>query len=182
MADARRVLNAPQLLNLAGDSPKDHVIDDLLDSVLADDRKAIVFTWHVDYARYLAEHLRKHYGDHITLVHGGLPDNETNLDDFRTNGEMHVLVATIGAVGTGIDLVEATAAIFAEGAYVPTLNIQAEDRLHRIGQKTDVVIYRVMAKKTVESAVWEVSDAREELSDEVLAFQAILDATDEGER
>ncbi len=140
LGQLRLLCDAPQLIGLPpGVNPKDEVLDDLLETLLDRERKVILFTWHKVYAEYLAARYTR-YG--VSLVTGDTPHRDRELQAFRQETDKHLLVATIGAAGTGIDLVEATAAIFAEGTHVPTLNAQAEDRLHRIGQKTDVIIYR----------------------------------------
>lgn len=173
LGQLRLLCDAPQLVGLPpSTNPKDEVLDELLETLLDRERKVIVFTWHKVYAEYLAAR-HAHYG--VTLVTGNTSHRDRELQAFRQEPDKHLLVATIGAAGTGIDLVEATAAIFAEGTHVPTLNAQAEDRLHRIGQKTDVMIYRLAARNTVESTIWQVSDDRQDQNDELLSMRVVVD-------
>ena len=171
MADMRQLLNMPSAYGIT-DTAKDAALLELIDSV---DGKVVVFTWHVAYA----DHVRT-----ICAARGWKPgvitgstsprDRDANLTMFRDDPACKVMVGNIAAMGTAInDLVVASVAVFAEGAYVPALNEQAEGRLHRMGQKCDVMIYRLQAGSTVESAIWEVADERAGLADELLSFQAV---------
>lgn len=177
MSDARLLLDAPELVDVFSPSPKTKLLQDLLASTLGEnqDQKAIIFTWHVKYARYLEDRLGATYPCVCVTGEDGEAEREAKITKFRKYPEVPLMIATISSLGTGLDLVEANVAIFAEGSYVPVENSQAEGRLHRIGQKTDVTIYRLQAAKTVEQIVWDVSDEREELADELLAFHAVID-------
>lgn len=182
-ADMRRLLNAPVLVDpvLAHrSSDKDALVDALLEQALSEERKVVIFVWHTDYARYLAARLHNFQGTgtSVALITGDTParQREVALEQFNDPTRVHhcdILVASIAATGVAIDLTAASVAIFAEGAYVPTQVRQAEDRLHRIGQKTDVMIYRLAARNTIEAAIWQVVDAREADSDEMLTFRAV---------
>lgn len=172
LSQLRLLCDAPGLVGLPDKtSPKDEALDELLQTLMDGERKVILFTWHKTYANYLATQYR---GFGTEVVTGDTRNREEILQTFRTDPATHILVATIGAAGTGIDLIEATAAIFAEGSHVPTLNAQAEDRLHRIGQKTDVMIYRMAARGTVEEAIWQVSDDRQAQNDDLLSMRAVI--------
>jgi len=164
----RQICNAPTLAGFKDmPSAKWEVIHDLVDELLDADRKIVIYTWHKDYAKWLAQAF---LGRGVRLLTGDVPPRERDgvLDDFRTRADVHILVATIATAGTGIDLVEATAAIFAEGSYIHTLNTQAEDRLHRIGQHDSPLIYRLMATRTVEEVIWQLHDERSYMSEDML--------------
>lgn len=171
ITDLRLLLGMPSFFSIPGDSPKDRVINELIETVPG---KVIIFTWHVGYANYLAEHLRGQYD--VALATGATAaTNAVTFQTFRDDPNVKVLVGTIGAMGTATnDLLAANVAIFAEGSYVPTLNEQAEGRLHRIGQKTDVTIYRLQAAGTVEQAIWQQADERADLTNELLAFDELV--------
>ena len=66
-------------------------------------------------------------------------------------GESRVFIGTIGAGGVGINLHAASIVVFLDRDWSPALNLQAEDRLHRIGQKNAVQVIDIMARKTVDA-------------------------------
>lgn len=170
ISDLRLLCDAPSLVDIGGESPKDDVIDDLLASLLANGRKVVIFTWHKTYAYYLAGRLNK-LG--TVVVTGDTEKRDYAIQKWR-QGSDPILVATIASVGTGIDLVEATAAVFAEGYWTNVLNTQAEDRLHRIGQHDSPLIYRLQAANTVEDAIWQQADATGIETNELLALQGVI--------
>lgn len=66
-------------------------------------------------------------------------------------GETRIFIATIGSGGTGLNLQNADTAIFLDRDWSPANNLQAEDRIHRIGQTSNSVhIIDIMAKDTID--------------------------------
>src|SRR5690606_38419567 len=65
-------------------------------------------------------------------------------------GSIRVFAGTVAAGGVGITLTNASTVVFLDKAWSPALNAQAEDRLHRIGQKSAVQVIDLMAKGTVD--------------------------------
>jgi SNF2 family DNA or RNA helicase len=170
----RTLCNAPTLLGSTGESAKTEIIAELVDELMDDDRKVVIFTWHKDYAKYLTMRL---YMWGTVLVTGDQDSIERDrlVQRFRQNEESHLLIATIGSVGTGMELQEATAAIFAEGSYTPAHNLQAEDRLHRIGIHDSPLIYRLWARGTVEEALWSTNDDRIAQADDMLNLRSVME-------
>jgi SNF2 family DNA or RNA helicase len=172
-ADMRRLLNAPVLVGADREmSPKDEIVDDLVEQATAEGKPVVIFTWHNDYTGYLLHRLRKLYT--VEAIHGPTNTTQRNriLADFQA-GKIQVLVASMATMGVAIDLTVARVAVFAEGHYVNTIVDQAESRLHRNGQKFDVMIYRLYARGTIEEAIWEVADTRKEDADEMLCLDDV---------
>lgn len=169
----RQMCNAPSLVGSKGISAKTDVIATLIEQLTGEGRKIVVFTWHKNYATYLLQQLY-HWGAVCVTGDQSAEQRDQLVQYFRRSDECQLLIATIGAVGTGIDLIEATAAIFAEGSYTPSHNLQAEDRLHRIGIHDSPLIYRLWARGTVEEALWETNDDRRDQADEMFNLRAIL--------
>jgi SNF2 family DNA or RNA helicase len=76
-------------------------------------------------------------------------DRTRTVQDFQ-RGEIQVFAGTIAAGGEGITLHKSSTVIFLDRMWNPTRNRQAEDRLHRIGQKNAVQVIDIMAKNTVD--------------------------------
>ncbi len=76
---------------------------------------------------------------------GGMTDKQRHetVRQFKA-GELKGLACTIAAAGLGLTLTNAAHAIFVDSSWVPADNLQAEDRLCRIGQTRGVVITRIM--------------------------------------
>ena len=76
-------------------------------------------------------------------------DRAKNIEAFQ-EGKIHVMAGTIAAGGVGIDLFKSSTVIFLDRAWSPAMNIQAEDRLWRDGQKNAVQVFDIMARNTVD--------------------------------
>lgn len=75
----------------------------------------------------------------------------TQIEKGFLSGEIDVFAGTIGAGGTGLNLQTASEVIFLDRAWLPGENLQAEDRIHRIGQRNaSVTITDIMARHTVD--------------------------------
>lgn len=86
-------------------------------------------------------------------------------------GRGKVLLATMQTGGVGITLTAASTAIFLDRSWSPAMNLQAEDRLHRVGQKNAVQIINIQARGTVDEKVekkleWKWNMIKEILGDE----------------
>lgn len=76
-------------------------------------------------------------------------DRDKAVLDFQS-GRLKVFLSTIKAGGVGITLTAASTCIFLDKAWSPSANRQAEDRLHRLGQKNAVLIINLVARDTID--------------------------------
>jgi len=176
MSDLRQICDHPSLVGANGDSGKDVAMKDLLDDVLASEEKVVIFCWHRKYVAHLKTLIRERYKLASAIVTGDTkPEARTELvRDFR-EGHVRVLIGTIASMGTGIDLYESATAIFAEMDWTPAMNVQAEDRLHRIGQKRSPTIYHIIGKQTIEEHILSVTQEKADIADQTLAINAVLE-------
>lgn len=95
-------------------------------------------------------------------------DRQQNIDSFQ-NGETKLMIAGLRAGNVGINLTRAKYVIFAELDWSPAIHLQAEDRLHRIGQKSTVFAYYLIGNGTLDEHVAKV------LVDKSYEIDAIMD-------
>ena len=97
-------------------------------------------------------------------------EREEARTKFINDPKCRVIVANIQAGGVGIDGFQEVCSdvAFAEFSHTPNYHRQAEDRLHRSGQKTSVTSYYLVAPGTVDMDAIEVLDARAKMLDGVL--------------
>lgn len=76
-------------------------------------------------------------------------DRATYVEAFQS-GKIRVFAGTIAAGGVGLTLTAARTVVFIDRSWSPAVNLQAEDRLHRIGQKDAVEVIDLMARNTVD--------------------------------
>lgn len=102
--------------------------------------KVVIFSDHVASAKAIAKELK------CNFIIGSIPsDIRLGIVKGFKQGTDKFLVATIGALSTGVNLTEANYMIFNDFAWVATDMEQAEKRIHRIGQKNPCFYYYVMS-------------------------------------
>ncbi|MGI5341367.1 SNF2-related protein [Streptomyces sp. CA-181903] len=153
---------------LAGRSGKLELLDGLLDTALADGAGVLVFTQYVRMARLLERHLADR-GVPARLLHGGTPvaGREELVRRFQS-GELPVLLLSLRAAGTGLNLTRAEHVVHFDRWWNPAVEAQATDRAHRIGQTRRVHVHRLVTEGTVEDRVAELLRRKQALADAVL--------------
>ncbi|MFJ3693384.1 DEAD/DEAH box helicase [Streptomyces sp. NPDC090052] len=156
---------------LAGRSGKLALLDELLDTILAEGGSGgavLVFTQYVAMARLLSEHLTAR-GIPSQLLHGGTPvaRREEMVDRFQA-GECPVFLLSLKAAGTGLNLTRAGHVIHYDRWWNPAVEEQATDRAYRIGQTQPVQVHRLITEGTVEDRIAEMLTAKRALADAVL--------------
>eukprot|EP00731_Ephydatia_muelleri_P007759 Em0004g97a len=84
-------------------------------------------------------------------------------DQFQHDEECQVAVLSITAANSGITLTAASTVVFAELFWNPGILVQAEDRVHRIGQKDAVNIHYLVASETADDFIWPLVQSKLEI-------------------
>ncbi|MFD7013155.1 SNF2-related protein [Streptomyces sp. NPDC059928] len=157
--------NSPRI---SGRSGKLELLDELLDTIVAEDGSVLVFTQYVQMARLIEEHLATR-GVPAQFLHGGTPveRREEMVRRFQ-DGEVPVFLLSLKAAGTGLNLTRAGHVIHYDRWWNPAVEAQATDRAYRIGQTRPVQVHRLIAEGTVEDRIAEMLDRKRELADAVL--------------
>ncbi|MBZ6192514.1 DEAD/DEAH box helicase [Streptomyces olivaceus] len=152
----------------AARSGKLALLDELLDTVLAEDGSALVFTQYVGMTRLLASHLAARAVP-VDLLHGGtpVPERERMVDRFQS-GATPVLILSLKAAGTGLNLTRAGHVVHFDRWWNPAVEEQATDRAYRIGQTQPVQVHRLVTEGTVEDRIAEMLGSKRALADAVL--------------
>jgi len=128
-------------------------LDALMEIVEGTDQQIVVFSQFKDAIR-LAQARLKDAGISYTTLTGDTPQGQRGerVESFQA-GQRRVFLGTTGAGGVGITLHAASIVVFIDRSWSPADNAQAEDRLHRIGQKSAVQVILLEARDTVDQAV-----------------------------
>lgn len=126
-------------------------LDALMDLIKDnDDEQFVVFSQFSSIIKLLSARLTK-----AKITFGSFtgqtspPERERIVQEFQS-GKLRVFAGTIKAGGVGLDLFAASIVIFLDRSWSPAENLQAEDRLWRIGQGNSVTVYDIMARDTVD--------------------------------
>jgi superfamily II DNA or RNA helicase len=165
---------------LAVRSGKLALLDELLDTLLAEDGSALVFTQYVGMARLITAHLTDRAVP-VELLHGGtpVPEREHMVDRFQS-GATPVLVLSLKAAGTGLNLTRAGHVVHFDRWWNPAVEEQATDRAYRIGQTQPVQVHRLITEGTVEDRIAEMLESKRALADAILGSgeSALTELTD----
>lgn len=162
-------LKEPADARLNGRSGKLELLDELLETILAEDGAVLVFTQYVAMARLLERHLSDR-GIGTQLLHGGTPvaKREEMVERFQA-GEVPVFLLSLKAAGTGLNLTRADHVVHYDRWWNPAVEDQATDRAYRIGQTRPVQVHRLIAEGTIEDRIATMLTTKRELADAVLA-------------
>ncbi|MEO3868312.1 DEAD/DEAH box helicase [Nonomuraea sp. B12E4] len=154
---------------LPGRSGKLELLDELVDTILAEDGAVLVFTQYVAMARLLERHLSAR-GVAAQLLHGGTPvaRREEMVRRFQ-DGRAPVFLLSLKAAGTGLNLTRADHVIHYDRWWNPAVEDQATDRAYRIGQTRPVQVHRLITEGTIEDRIAGMLAAKRTLADAVLA-------------
>ncbi len=155
---------------LAGRSGKLTRFDELVTELLDAGERALVFTQF----REMGELLRTHVGDQFhfdpPFLHGGVSRNgrDRMVDAFQDGTGPPLLLVSLKAGGTGLNLTAASQVIHYDRWWNPAVEDQATDRAWRIGQERTVNVHKLVCEGTVEERIGVVIDDKRKLADAVV--------------
>ena len=154
----------------AGVAKVPHVIN-FVKNIMEIDESVVVFCHHRAIHQLLHEKLSEF--SPVSII-GGQSDKfrQEQIDMFQ-RGESKLMIAGLRAGNVGINLTRAKYVIFAELDWSPAIHRQAEDRLHRIGQKNTVFAYYLIGNGTLDDHVADI------LVDKSYEIDSIMDGTNE---
>lgn len=154
---------------------------EILEELLDNDHKALVFSQFVKHLSILKEHLEER-GISYQYLDGSTPQAKRKLavDNFQ-NGEGDVFLISLKAGGSGLNLTAADYVIHMDPWWNPAVEDQASDRAHRIGQQRPVTIYRLVAENTIEEKIVKLHERKRALADNLLEGSDISGKMDANE-
>ncbi|XP_012573447.1 uncharacterized protein [Cicer arietinum] len=134
---------------------------DYVGTVIEAGCKFLIFAHHLPMIDAIHEFLLKKKVGCIR-IDGGTPSGSRQqlVTEFQEKDAIKAAVLSIKAGGVGLTLTAASTVIFAELSWTPGDLIQAEDRVHRIGQVSSVNIYYLLANDTVDDIIWDVVQSK----------------------
>jgi len=157
------VKGAPQL-----DSTKLAVFEDKIMELVDNGHKALVFSQFVDYLAILKKKLQQmHIGFQYLDGSTPLKKREKAVEAFRTD-DSSVFLISLKAGGFGLNLTVADYVFIMDPWWNPAVEDQAADRVHRIGQKRPVTVYRFVSEGTIEEKIIQLHKDKRSLAESIL--------------
>ncbi len=145
------------------ESAKLELFLDLVDELVAEGRKILVFSQFTSMLAILEENIKQREYTYTKLT-GSTKKREEVIDKF-TNGEAQIFLISLKAGGVGLNLTEADTVIHYDPWWNPAVENQATDRAHRIGQKKAVFVYKLIVENTIEQKILEMQSRKKAIQD-----------------
>ena len=163
----RQICCHPTLVGSDSPSGKTETLFELLDPLLGQGHKVLVFSQFVQMLKLLETECRqRQIGTHILT--GETKERQTVVQTFQDDTNPGVFLLSLRAAGTGLNLTTASYVILYDPWWNPAVEAQAIDRSHRIGQTRTVNAYRLIAPGTVEEKIWELQQRKAQTIADVL--------------
>lgn len=125
--------------------------------------KVVCFVHHKEVGRQIAEFFK----GLAVVITGDTPmkHRQAIVDTFQTDPSIKLFIGNIQAAGVGITLTASSHVVFAELSWVPGEVSQAEDRLHRIGQKDSVLVQHLVLEGSIDALMAKVIIRKQQVID-----------------
>lgn len=155
----------------------------LADNILQNNEKTLVFTQYKEMGFILEEIIENELNIKPLFFHGSLnrAQRDNMLNEFSTNPDSNIMILSLKAGGTGLNLTEATNVIHYDLWWNPAVEDQATDRTYRIGQDKNVMVHRLITLGTFEEKINEMINNKKKLAN-LAVFEGekvITELTDE---
>ena len=175
----RELCCSPQLLDsgYSGPSGKIKATMNLIKDEVADNHKILLFSQFTSALAILKEKLAK-AGIKYFVIEGKTKkaDRLQFVDEFNSYDQPAVFLISLKAGGTGLNLTSADVVIHFDPWWNIAAENQATDRAHRIGQKNNVTIYKMIAQNTIEEKIIEMQQKKEALANSILSGNELANA------
>lgn len=166
----RQIAIDPRLIE--PDYPQGEKLNSIIHEIITcikNGEKVLVFSQFVKMLDIIAIELDNININYYTLT-GKTPKEQRQklVNHYNSNDDVNVFLISLKAGGTGLNLTSANNVIITDPWWNKSVENQAADRVHRIGQTQDVEIKRFITKETIESRIMEVQTGKMQLSQNLL--------------
>ena len=140
---------------------------ELIQKIVSREEKALLFTQYKEMGEIMVDLIRQELKEEALFFHGGIQRAKRDelVEDFQEKDLHKIMIISLKAGGTGLNLTRATNVIHYDLWWNPAVEAQATDRTYRIGQKKNVVVHRLITIGTFEEKIDEMIKAKRELAD-----------------
>ena len=145
---------------------------EMLEEVVAEGDRALVFTQFAEWGKLLKPHLEQHLGREILFLYGGIKQQqrEEMIDRFQHDPQgPPIMILSLKAGGTGLNLTRATHVFHYDRWWNPAVENQATDRVFRIGQTRNVQVHKFVCTGTLEEKIHDMIESKKALAEQVVS-------------
>ena len=157
-------IHVPSMRRFVTDSGKLAKLDHLLSQLKEGGHRVLLYFQMTRMIDLMEEYLTYRNYKYLRLDGSTkLEDRRDTVADFQTKPEIFVFLLSTRAGGLGINLTAADTVIFYDSDWNPTIDSQAMDRAHRLGQTRQVTVYRMITRGTIEERIRKRALQKEEV-------------------
>lgn len=162
---------SPMLIKGKHRSGKVAELMNLIEEAQQSGQRMLIFTQYKVFGEMLAEYLSDFFGRSIPFLHGGVSKTgrDTMVEEFQSPDGPPVMVLSLKAGGTGLNLTAASIVVHMDRWWNPAVENQATDRAFRIGQMKNVTVYKMITAGTLEQSIQDLLDGKTKLANAVVS-------------
>ncbi|KAG7194208.1 putative DNA helicase ino80 [Scheffersomyces spartinae] len=168
-------IRMPSMDRFISESGKLARLDSLLNELKMNDHRVLIYFQMTRMMDLMEEYLTYRQHKFIRLDGSSKLDDRRDLvHDWQTKPDIFIFLLSTRAGGLGINLTAADTVIFYDSDWNPTIDSQAMDRAHRLGQTRQVTVYRLLAKGTIEERMRDRAKQKEQVQQVVMEGKATM--------
>jgi len=169
-------IRVPEMHRFVTDSGKLATLDRLLSELKAGGHRVLLYFQMTRMMDLIEEYLAYRQYKYLRLDGSSkIGDRRDMVADWQTRSDLFVFVLSTRAGGLGINLTAADTVIFYDSDWNPTVDSQAMDRAHRLGQTKQVTVYRLITRNSIEERILLRAKQKEEVQRVVISGNAFKD-------
>ncbi|WP_396276603.1 DEAD/DEAH box helicase [Haloimpatiens lingqiaonensis] len=149
--------------NYKGESSKITALLDILNNVLEEGHRVLIFSQFTSMLKNIAEELNYKKIDYMYLDGSIKSEDRISMVNEFNGGKCSVFLISLKAGGTGLNLTGADTVIHFDPWWNPSVENQASDRAHRIGQEKTVEVIKLVAKGTIEEKIQKLQEKKKDI-------------------
>ncbi|NSW91166.1 MAG: DEAD/DEAH box helicase [Firmicutes bacterium] len=157
--------------NIEGRSGKLERLFGILEEILAEGDKVLIFTQFAEMGQILKDVIKKQFKADSYFLYGGVPrkTREKMIESFQNDKKSpQVFILSLKAGGVGLNLTRASHVVHFDRWWNPAVENQATDRAFRIGQKKNVQVHKFICSGTLEERIDKMLDEKRELAETIV--------------
>lgn len=152
------------------DSGKLATLDRLLEKLKTEGHRCLIYFQMTRMIDLMEEYIAYKQYKYLRLDGSSkISDRRDMVSDWQTRPEIFIFLLSTRAGGLGINLTAADTVIFYDSDWNPTVDQQAMDRAHRLGQTKQVTVYRLITKGTIEERILQRAKQKDEIQKVVIS-------------
>ena len=146
-------------------------LEEMLEEVLSESDRALVFTQFAEWGKLLKPYLEKQLGREIFFLYGSTSkkQREEMIDRFQHDPQgPPIMILSLKAGGVGLNLTRANHVFHFDRWWNPAVENQATDRVFRIGQTRNVQVHKFVCTGTLEEKIHDMIESKKQLAEQVV--------------